>query len=414
MKRHLIYILLTFAALVTSCSKDDTPRPKPAPKVEQTILLYMPGRSLMGDYRKNINGICDAVATEQPDGTRIMVCWQPESQLKATLCEIVYNRKTRKAELQTVEEIAEFMHSEAADIGQMMRRAAEYAPAERYGLIVGSHGKAWVPAAAGDILNRSAVTPLSATQSDDLWTPLPHALPTRSFGDSGHEIDIEEFAGAIAALPHRYDYIIFDACFMANIETLHELRTAADYIISSPCEIMAAGFPYSRFMRHLFESGAELEKALAEVCREFHNFYENDYQEADTQQSGCISLCVTGRLDALTDVISRITASPSQAYDPDELQSYEGLYNHIFYDLGDWIHTAYAENGLLEEFHKALDYAFPPAARLNTAAFFSGYNNSMNPIEQGAYSGVTTSMPSKRYREYYSLTGWYLAVNPSL
>ena len=43
---------------------------------------------------------------------------------------------------------------------------------------------------------------------------------TRSFGDTGRSIDITDFAAAVKAQNYRTDYLLFDACFMANIETL--------------------------------------------------------------------------------------------------------------------------------------------------------------------------------------------------
>ena len=66
--------------------------------------------------------------------------------------------------------------------------------------------------------------------------PAPGALTTRSFGDTGRSIDITDFAAAVKAQNYRTDYLLFDACFMANIETLYDLRECTDYVIAAPAK----------------------------------------------------------------------------------------------------------------------------------------------------------------------------------
>lgn len=106
---------------------------------------------------------------------------------------------------------------------------------------------------------------------EDLWIPMPGALLTRSFGDTGRSIDITNFAAAVKAQNYRPDYLLFDACFMANIETLYDLRECTDYVIAAPCEIMAQGFPYERAMPWFFTDGGK-EYNLTKVCEAFWNF----------------------------------------------------------------------------------------------------------------------------------------------
>lgn len=399
-----IALLLTISA----CSKDEHREPPPPEVRHHTVVLYMPGRSLMTFYRENIERICLAVERGALNGGRMMVCYQPESHTRATLCEIERDRGGG-ASIKTVD-VFDFDASSSADLARMFRLVEHSAPAESYGLIVGSHGKAWLPAEAGVIRDELSLSH-HADRSDDLWRPLAGALTTRSLGDSGHEIDINGFDEAISATGCRFDYIIFDACFMANIETLYDLRNSTDYIVASPCEIMGAGFPYDRIAGELYATDRPLDERLTAVCRAFYDLYQNYWDEyPNNEQSGCISLCATAALDNLCDVTGRITATPIQDYDPAALQSYEGLANHIFYDFGQYIRTAYNDTALLEEFDRAMDAAFPVAARLHTEAFYSAYNRRMNPIDADGYSGVTTSSPSLRYRDYLEQTAWYQAT----
>lgn len=76
----------------------------------------------------------------------------------------------------------------------------------------------------------------------------PGAKQTRSFGDKGYELNITELKEALEAQQFRFDYLIFDDCFMANIETLYDLRSVIGYIVASPCEVMGDGFPYDRIV----------------------------------------------------------------------------------------------------------------------------------------------------------------------
>lgn len=131
--------------------------------------------------------------------------------------------------------------------------------------------------------------------------PAPGALTTRSFGDTGRSIDITDFAAAVKAQNYRTDYLLFDACFMANIETLYDLRECTDYVIAAPCEIMGQGFPYDRAMPWFFTDGGK-GRDLTKVCEAFWNFYMNDA----TTQSGCISLAVMSEMEGMKEVMRRI------------------------------------------------------------------------------------------------------------
>lgn len=272
---------------------------------------------------------------------------------------------------------------------------AALAPAQHYGIIVGCHGKAWVPADHGALSYSARMT----NELEDLWIPMPGALLTRSFGDTGRSIDITNFAAAVKAQNYRPDYLLFDACFMANIETLYDLRECTDYVIAAPCEIMAQGFPYERAMPWFFTDGGK-EYNLTKVCEAFWNFYMNDA----TTKSGCISLAVMAEMEGMKEIMRHINAAPQKTY-AEELQSYEGMSSHIFYDLGHWVELACSDAGLKEEFKVQLDKAFPKAARLNTPEFYSAYNGRMNPVAY--YSGVSFSEPSDKYTEENKQTSWY-------
>lgn len=393
--RHTLWLLA--AATLAACSKE-VPGYDPPALADRTVLLYMPGQSLIAYYENNIQGIRTAVTGRALGKGRMLVCWQPDDQTSAVMQEIYYDRNKRCSETKTLKTYDDFDAGDPAAVQQLFADAAELAPARNYGLIIGCHGKAWIPASGG-------VLPRSMLPADDVWTTAPGAKQTRSFGDTGYELDITELAAALEAQRFRFDYLIFDDCFMANIETLYDLRSVIGYIVASPCEVMSDGFPYDRIVPHLFETGPVADR-LAETCREFWNLYENEYQSTTwKEQSGCISLAVTSQLDALAEVMRRINEKGKQPFELSQLQYYEGLMTHLFYDLGHYVELSCGDPALVEEFTTQLDRAFPPESRLCTKQFYSQYNNGSNPVH--FYTGVSVSEPSTKYVAENRMTNWY-------
>ena len=110
------------------------------------------------------------------------------------------------------------------------------------------------------------------------------------------------------------------------------------------------------------------------------NLYQNDYASTIYRmQSGCITLAVMSEIDRLADVMRRINRTPAAEYDPNTLQTYEGLSPHLFYDMGQYVSVRCSDAALLDEFAECFDAAFPPESRLHTDGFYSAYNNRMNP-----------------------------------
>ncbi len=237
-----------------------------------------------------------------------------------------------------------------------------------------------------------------------MWTTAPGAKTTRSFGDTGYELDITELAAALEAQRFRFDYLIFDDCFMANIETLYDLRHAVDYIVASPCEVMGDGFPYDRIVPHLFEGNGVL-SGLEKACWEFWNLYENDWQSTIAyEQSGCISLAVTAQLDALATEMRGIK-DKKQAFDINALQYYKGNVTKLFYDLEHYVTLCCSDPDAVNGFKAQMELAFPESYRHHTASFYSAYDRRNHTINY--YSGVSGSDLSTTYAAENRQTNWY-------
>lgn len=399
--------LLGCLLLAVGCKKHTIPEPEPEPTpsgpAEHALLLYMPGQSLRSYYNSNIRNIEQAVTAQTPGNNRILVCYQPRNHTSALLLELRYDARTQQCVRDTLRVYEEFYPEKTASVDALFRDAQQLAPANSYGLMIGCHGTAWVP--PGITLSLPQIP--GATPFPGLLTRADeeeYAMNTRSFGDSGHQLAISDFAEVVRGLPYRFDYLIFDGCFMANIEMLYDLRDAFDYVVASPCEIMAAGFPYDRIIPDIFAaSGPD----LPAVCRDFWSFYMNDWNTVpNNAQSACISLAVMDELEALAACVADIQAGPLREYDPAYVQFYESMPNHLFYDLGHYLASICDDATLLARFDAQLDRAFPETSRLYTPRFYSAFSGGYF-VSVEFYTGVSTSEPSNRYQTMEAETAWY-------
>ena len=199
---------------------------------------------------------------------------------------------------------------------------------------------------------------------------------------------------------------------MSSVEALYDLRRAADYIVASPCEVMAHGFPYDTVIPSLFaDDGARYD--LAAACR---NVYEY-YNAVDSYKSGCATLTVCDELERLATALHDINAGATKAVVASTLQSYDGMETHQFYDLEEYALALTADDARGQAFVQQMERCFPPEGRFHTAQFFSMYNNRMNDIRY--YSGVTTYAPVETYSDdeqqqtylnEWQQTAWYAAT----
>lgn len=400
--RQLGGSILAFLLLAASACSKETNQPLPTPEpgeTKHTLMVYLTGISLLRFYQENIQGMCNAVDQEMLRNNRILICYQPSDRLSAVVQEVRYNADTGKGTLETIRKYDQFEAADPSCVADVFAFMQTTAPADSYGVIIGCHGKAWVPASSG-ILHSPGKEAF-----EDYWKPAEGALPTRSFGDSGHELDIPELAAVLEGLDVRPDYLIFDACFMANIETLYDLRRSAAYIVASPCEVMGIGFPYEHITPALFSDDGTAQK-MQQVCENFYAYFDS---QQGYSRSGCVSMAISAKLDGLAEIMRLINAVPKQPEDTSSLQIYEALSSPLFFDLEDYVSTVCGDPALLTDFESQMEKAFPPASRFHTPSFYSAYNRTLNPIYY--YSGVSISEPSEKYEAEYRATNWYRATH---
>lgn len=321
------------------------------------------------------------------------------------------NIEDAKTELRTYEGLNV---TQAATITGIFDYIKQTAPAERYGITIGSHGMAWIPASGSgrSAADAKAGTEPTATTVPEKWHweyVSPDGQFTRWFGDGGSRCtNTTTFAEAITAAGIRFEYILFDDCFMSSIEVAYDLRKITRHLIASPCEVMAYGYPYDLVMPYLFTDGGT-GYDLDGVCRSFYEFYEQ--YEAPNYNCGAIAVTVCDQVEQMAEVMRLINnASPAYIPDPEKpLQQYEYLYAPTrFYDLADYVYQLCDDTALLKEFDEQLARTVPERYRLHTEYFYSG---GKRPIT--TYSGISTSAPSTSGIVVNNIrdTGWYKATH---
>ena len=359
----------------------------------QTVVMYLPwSGNLYTHFLKNIEDAKKAVAGNILRDSRLVVFLQT-SATEGSLRELYYdNGECRETELRTYEGLNV---TQAATITGIFDYIKQTAPAERYGITIGSHGMAWIPASGSgrSAADAKAGTEPTATTVPEKWHweyVSPDGQFTRWFGDGGSRCtNTTTFAEAITAAGIRFEYILFDDCFMSSIEVAYDLRKITRHLIASPCEVMAYGYPYDLVMPYLFTDGGT-GYDLDGVCRSFYEFYEQ--YEAPNYNCGAIAVTVCDQVEQMAEVMRLINnASPAYIPDPEKpLQQYEYLYAPTrFYDLADYVYQLCDDTALLKEFDEQLARTVPERYRLHTEYFYSG---GKRPIT--TYSGISTSAPS--------------------
>jgi hypothetical protein len=241
----------------------------------------------------------------------------------------------------------------------------------------------------------------------ELWKRNENAEMTRHIGDSTTtQYDITEISNAIEATGIKFDYILFDACFMSNVESTYELRHSADYIIGSPCEVLGIGFPYAKVTPYMLTNRGtsyNLDKIFSE--------YVNYYRTSSGTTSACVAVTHTAELERLAAAMKAVNkAGTKSEFSLENVQYYEGQAVHSFYDLGDMVRQSCADEEVAAAFKEQLDKTV--TSRYHTDQFYSGYGSDNKYYHDiNYYSGISTSAMVEHYSTNWKQTAWYKATH---
>lgn len=373
-------------------------------KASQTIVVHFIGTALQYYFDNNVDKILDALSADI-QGDAQVVAVTTDSTNEATLYELRYDSNLGKAVQEKVKSLSLYTPYNSSLFESNLREALEFAPADKYALVIGSHGLAWVPKSPTSNFARRLLKMGIAPST--LWERDKGAEMTRHLGDKdATRYDITEISAAISANNVKFEYILFDACFMSNVESAYELRNATKYIIGSPCEIMGAGFPYDLVVPYMLESNGTSYN-LDKICREYVDYYKTEA----TTPSACVAVTETAELEALARAMKSVNgAGIKSGFALYGVQYYEGQNPHTFYDLGDMVEQSCADASVAESFKTQLDKTV--TSRYHTDRFYSAYgSNNKYYHDINYYSGITTSAMVEHYADDWQQTAWYKATH---
>ena len=374
------------------------------PQAPQTIIVQYIGTALKNPYfLNNTNKMLDALSKNIQGDAQVVII-STESTTDGALYELRYDAELGKAVKEKVTDLDLPTPYNGELFASNIRRVIEFAPAEKYAMVIGSHGLAWVP--KDDTSVQTASLRKLGIEPSKLWERNPSAEITRHLGDKGSTVryNVNEVAQGIESNNIKLEFLLFDACFMGNIESLYELRNSAKYIIASPCEVMGYGFPYNKILPIMLEgNGASYD--LDAICSTYVEHYRTD---ASTP-SACVALTNTAELEALAAATKRVNeAGVKSGFSLHNVQYYEGQSVHSFYDLGDIIEQSCADSEAVAAFHAQFDKTV--TSRYHTDRFYSAYG-SQHYHDINYYSGVSTSAFVEHYANSWEQTAWYKATH---
>ena len=405
---------ISLAMTFTSCSEEafDTDSVN-----KQTILVFYPwtgsqsSTGLLGYLQNNIDSICDGIIDRKGLNNSRVLVFLSNKYNHSTLYDLQYNATTKSVDRVPLKEYEGTSYASAEGIADIMNEVKTKASALNYALIVGVHGCGWTYASDWSrypYYARPSVTrPSDNNFSGIQFGPDPNAPLTRFFGSvslAENAMDISTLAEGIRESGLKMQYILFDACYMSNIETAYELKDVTNYMIASGSEIMAAGLPYRSMWSYLNSPTPNYSGIVSTSV----NFYKNNSSAPFCNLAAIDCRQVEKLASVMKDINAEYQLSASVSLD--SIQHLDGFRPNLFYDLETYVDSLRPSGYLLDQFKSQLKLTIK-ASDHTDEAYTCIYSSDSFKIKN--YCGITVSDPSQhsvaiKGREK---TGWWKATH---
>lgn len=375
--KYIVIFLLSLLSFV-ACDKEEVVIPTTAPR---TVLIYFAGdNSLSGYVSQNLRAIKEGIERDGLNNGNLLIYTDKQNEAPQLFQLKLEADTIRQIVLETYDSNQNSASTET--LTQIIDKVQKEYPADSYGLVLWSHGTGWLPS--------------------DIYSYL------RSFGQDGKNnfMEINDLASALSK--YHFDFILFDACYMSCAEVAYAFRGCTDYIIGSPTEILANGFPYQSIMGDMFKKDAD----VVGIATQFYEHYKNGIYPYAT-----ISVIKSSALDELATISRAIFKDKTEtdlfAVPVKDLQIMEYLTHnyHALYDFDDYVsRLATAEQ--YAKFKQALDKAITYKAA-TPKSFYSYPYPSGTPLPINKFSGLSIYVPQEalpKLNEWYKYLEWYKDV----
>ena len=293
-------------------------------------------RNILMYIGTDTNGLDNGSAGDEPKNqiNEIRKGWQPDKgelliftdQTNRRPC-LMRIKETLDADgfyaIDTLHIYEEKNSADAAVLNEVIRTMVNEYPADCYGMIFFSHSSGWFPEG---MLNS------------------PRSLVIDKGEGVSREMSYENFAAAIP--DNQFDFMIFEACFMADAISMYELRNKSKYILASSAEIVSPGFYYvykDQIMR-LFDTKNTIETIVTDFGKAYTDIIQS-IPENNVFCSTTLGLIKLSEMDQLAATVkaalhgvnmdeSTLNVDSIQRFDrPNKLITYSPRKSRYF-DLG--------------------------------------------------------------------------------
>lgn len=391
---YTMFILLGMTSCNWFCSEEESQI------YDRTVLVYMAAEnSLSGGnfHQQDIDEMLQA-AGDVPKNSRLLVYLDDTDLPRILSVEKLDGRRPVAKILHCYEQ--EHNSGDTETLHLVMEWVAENSPSQSYGLIFWSHGDAWLP----------AKTPMQRSICIDNER-------NSSYSNSGSKMDLDAVAEVLADFP-RFEFIMFDACFMQAVEVAYELRHVARYVIASPAEIPNPGAPYERMVKPLFRIPVDAEGVIHEYYSAYNENVISVYGDGSERYGVSLSVIDCDYLDDLASITAEMVIKyvpERQSISMESIQRYYPISSRIrpeFYDMNGYMLRLIAEDADYLRWKNVFDRAVPYAR--STAWWYSN-DARMQDIDLDNYGGVSCYVPQavsiySSLNEKFRSTSWYTAA----
>lgn len=388
---------------------------------KQTILVFLPwtgGNSSIGLTKalsNNIDSICAGIKDKKGlNNTRVLVFFSNNAN-NSTLFDLTYNDVTKEVSRTPIKTYEGSAYNSANGFADILNEVRQNAEALNYALIIGAHGCGW--SCADDWINYpNQAKSFNTQQTLSYDTPFsgiqfgtdPDNPTTRFFGSvdrKENSIDLSTLVEGIKQSGIKMQYILFDVCYMGNVETAYELKDVTNYLIASSSEIIAKGIPYRSMWSYLNGTTPNYSSLVNGIV----NFYKN------SNSPYCNMAAIDCRqLDELANVMKEINQKYTldTTIPLDSIQPLDGFLPHLSYDMAVYVDSLKPSGYLKEQFSNQLKKTVKAAAHTD-CAYTALRQYPEVTIKIKNYCGLSISDPSQhpvaiRGKEK---TGWWKATH---
>lgn len=399
MKKYFGFFILFICSFVMfSCSSDDD-APYVKERSKETVIVFFPHTGNLYGYLSNNLADIERAMLKKENNPNVIV-YMNYGKNKHNACIYEIRREGDECVHDTLRKYTENPYSTVEDMSNLLSEIKSMTPeATDFKMILGCHGMGWIYA---DTYNKvSAKYPKKFFADHEEENPI-----TRWIGSNSAKIEMDKFAEALNRSSLHLSLMVFDVCYMANVESLYELRNSADYIVGSSIEIMGKGMPYLEIWDEI--TAPVTHNSLDAICKKVYTYYNNSDQPYCT-----LSAIDCSKMDNLAAVVKDINGSFKFAEEQrDNLQMLDGYRPSLFYDMGRYVELQCTDASLFSRYKQAeAECVF---SHYHTAMYYTNLSQGAHGTHEIKYSsGLTTSAPSLNELAIndWHRTAWFKATH---